>query len=564
MNGHYAYTPYIWPMLTSAVFMAALGVYGWQRRTVPAALPFAIVMSLFSLSAMSAALQLAAVDIPAKIFWFKSQYFLGGPNMVAGLCFVLAYARLDRFLTRFNLIPLFIFILVGSLLVLTNDIHHWVWTGFTYYGGEVHSLNGGADWILTSIAYLLTFLNLPILIWLFIRSPGQRWPVALILCGQIVVRVMLLLDRANANPVAPMDPTILASNFLAVMYAVALFGFRIFDPIPMARKTVIEQMQEGMLVLDTSHKIVDLNPAAEKLLGLPAARLRGRDLAEVLPAHAEMSIRSDGGGAAQFEVGLGNETVLRSYTLDPSPLKDRNGQTLGYLLLLHDVTEQKRAQAQLMEHQRALAALKEREQLARELHDGLGQVLGYVKMQAQAARERLAQDQKEIADGDLAQLMAVAQDAHADVREYILGARSGVSSEPGFLPALRQYLQRFAETYKMRAELIPPPDGTDAAFEPTVEAQLLRIIQEALTNARKHAQAKSVQVSIELEDSRAQVIVQDDGAGFDPALLEAAEGQKFGLRFMRERAEDAGGSLEVQSAPGAGTRVIIHAPRRKE
>lgn len=217
-----------------------------------------------------------------------------------------------------------------------------------------------------------------------------------------------------------------------------------------------------------------------------------------------------------------------------------------------------------MEQQRALAALQERERVARELHDGLGQVLGYVKMQAQAARARRAQDQTKVADDDLARLVAVAQGAHADVREYILGARSGTSAEPGLLPALRQYLQRFGETYQIRTELITPPELSDGAFEPTLEAQLLRIIQEALTNARKHARAQSVQVRFYLEEGRAQIIVQDDGAGFDPALLAATEGQKYGLGFMRERAEEVGARVEIQSAPGAGTRVIIDAPRRKE
>ncbi len=562
MNWPYQYTAYIWPMLASAVFMAVLGFYAWRRRAVPGALPFAILTALWSLSAMNAALELAAVDIPAKIFWYKSQFFWAGPAIVAGLCFVLEYARLGRFLTRRNLILLFIFLLLGSLLILTNDAHHWIWADFSYDDGVIHPLRGGGYWVLTALGYLLAFLNLPILLWLFIRSPQHRWPVALILCGQIIVRAALLLDAANANPVAPMDPTILASNFLAVAYAIALFGFRMFDPIPMARKTVIEQMREGMLVLDPSRKIVDLNPAAEKILGIPASRVRGRDAAEILPACPDLSARLDDPGTAQLEINLGTAGDARYYALQLSPLKERRGFPLGTLILLHDVTEQKRAQAQLLEQQRALAALQERERVARELHDGLGQVLGYVKMQAQAARERLAQGQTEIADDDLMRLVTVAQDAHADVREYILGARSGDSAEAALLPALRQYLQRFGETYKIRTELDLPPELTDDAFNPSVEAQLLRIIQEALTNARKHAHAQRVQVRIHLEDSRAQVIVQDDGAGFDPGLLATAEGQKFGLRFMRERAEEVGGGVEIQSAPGAGTRVIIDVPRR--
>jgi signal transduction histidine kinase len=161
-------------------------------------------------------------------------------------------------------------------------------------------------------------------------------------------------------------------------------------------------------------------------------------------------------------------------------------------------------------------------------------------------------------------LVAVAQDAHADVREYILGARTDISADVGFLPALTQYLRRFSENYGIAVELSAPPELSDGAFEPMVEVQLLRIIQEALTNVRKHARARRVRIGLSVYDSRAEAIVQDDGAGFDSALLETAEGQKFGLRFMRERAEEVGGSVQIRSAPDEGTQVVICVPLRKD
>ena len=155
--------------------------------------------------------------------------------------------------------------------------------------------------------------------------------------------------------------------------------------------------------------------------------------------------------------------------------------------MLHDVTEQKQAQARLVEHERALATFEERDRLARELHDSLGQVLGYAKMQAQAARDLLARQEWQQADQHLTQLVAVAQDAHADVREYILGAGrerggDGVPAVPGGLSAAVPPTYGFAATLEARRSSRP-------CSEPTVGAQLLRIIQEALTNARKHAHA---------------------------------------------------------------------------
>jgi signal transduction histidine kinase len=290
---------------------------------------------------------------------------------------------------------------------------------------------------------------------------------------------------------------------------------------------------------------------------------RGKTPAEILPAFSDLSARLVSVAPAEpFELSLAAGPGVRFYEIDVSPLRDFRGLLMGHLLVLRDVTEHKRAEAQIIEQQRSLAMLHEREQLARELHDGIGQVLGYVKMQAQAARDQLAQGQDATADEYLVQLINVAHDAHADVREYILGAKTTAGSHPEFLPALEGYLAQFAANYGIRTELVAALALGSDAFEPMVQAQLLRIIQEALTNARKHAHAHCVQVRFQREDSRARVTIQDDGAGFDPELQETSEGGHFGLRFMQERAQEVGGSVAVISSPGQGTRVEVEVPVR--
>jgi signal transduction histidine kinase len=230
------------------------------------------------------------------------------------------------------------------------------------------------------------------------------------------------------------------------------------------------------------------------------------------------------------------------------------------LILLDDVTDQKQAQAQLLEQQRALATLHERDRLARELHDTLGQVLGYIKMQAAVAETYLERDQPLEAKCRLVRLTAAARDAQADVREYILGTRAGVSSEVPLVPALQDYLRQFGENFGIATELNVSPELADFVFDPMAGAQLLRIIQEALTNVRKHARAHRVEVRIAVGEGRAEAAVQDDGAGFDPAAVQSTGGRRFGLQVMRERAEEVGGAVQVHSAPGEGTRVVITVP----
>jgi PAS domain S-box-containing protein len=567
MTWNYAYTPYLWPSIGTALFLLALSVFSWRRRGVPGAIPFLIGCLFAAAWSAGSLMEYAAVDLVTKIDWSKYQSCVEASIVIAVTCFILEYAWPGRWLTRRNLILQGIIPVVWLALALTNDFHHLAWSGFHYNGsGLIQQQMGQGAWVLIfSVLPIYAGINLIVFIWLFLRSPQHRWPIILMLVGQFTGRTIYILVKAEVlRFVLPLE--LLGMGFEFLTYAIALFGFHIFDPIPLARQTAIEQLHSGMLVLDWRGKIASLNPAAARILGVPAKAATGKPICDLLPAFLPGFLD----GPVETEIRLGTAQAMRHYSLEVSRLDDWRGMEVGHLVMLRDITEQKQVQAQILEQQRALATLQEREHLARELHDGIGQVLGYVKMQAQASRDRLAQGQTAEVDGQLAQLITVAQDAHADVREYILGAKTAAntaasgadSGQGGFLAGIRQYLKRFSEVYELRAELIEPPGWRDDLLGPTVEAQLLRIIQEALTNARKHARAACVQVSFRLNGARVQVTIQDDGIGFDPALVQDGIGQSYGLGFLRERAAQVGGSVAILSAPGQGTRVVVDVPRR--
>jgi hypothetical protein len=120
---------------------------------------------------------------------------------------VVDYADLGRWLSRRNIALLIAPWLVGLGLLLTNDVHHWMWLAFSV-DGTVSALPAAAFWILTLYAYLLFLAIVVILIRLFVRSPAHRPPVVLILTAMLITHAAYLLDAANANPVAPLDITI--------------------------------------------------------------------------------------------------------------------------------------------------------------------------------------------------------------------------------------------------------------------------------------------------------------------------------------------------------------------
>jgi signal transduction histidine kinase len=563
MVSSYSYTPYIWPMLASAVFFLLLGVYAWRHRGVTGALPFSFMMIFTMFWSLGAAMELAAVDLETKIFWFKFLSLFKFPAVTAEFCFVLQYTGLGKLLTRRNLILLSLPPLIWIILVLTNNAHHLLWTGFLFNGDLLPS-RSNLPYFLAIYSYILVVIEIIVFIRLFIRSPQHRWPVLLILSVLLLVHTAFFFDFANRNPFTPLDLVILTWNAGAAIYALVLFVFRIFDPIPLARTVAIKQMKDGMLVLDTNHVIVYLNPAVEKILGFHGSKLKGKRFDDVFK-HPIIGLDCPPDThIAYSEIEVGDIPHIHNIALYISSLMDDLGQELGCLIFLRDVTDEKLAQALLMEQEQALATLQERERLARELHDNAGQLLAYVKMQAQAIRKWVHDGETEKAEEQLTRLANVATEAHNDLRESIFNLNVGPVKKWSFFPTLKQHLDTYQNTYAVRTELVYPKELKVDAFKPEVGVQLLRVIQEALTNARKHGQANSVRVTFTHQDSRARIIVADDGCGFDPKHLSSDASNHFGLVFMSERMEQIGGNVKIISQPGAGTQVLIEAPLREE
>ena len=153
----------------------------------------------------------------------------------------------------------------------------------------------------------------------------------------------------------------------------------------------------------------------------------------------------------------------------------------------------------------------------------------------------------------------IAKETYTDVREAIFGLRTAISSGLGFLPILREYLAEYRTHYGLDARLVVDNESLPR-FPTDVRVQVIRIIQEALTNVRKHARASNAWVRFEQDGDWARISVEDDGQGFDPAQVTGEGRRYFGLQIMRERAESVGGDLELNSRPGKGTRVVIRVP----
>lgn len=207
------------------------------------------------------------------------------------------------------------------------------------------------------------------------------------------------------------------------------------------------------------------------------------------------------------------------------------------------------------------AVLEERERIARELHDGLAQVLGFINTQSQAARKLLADGRLSDTASELEAMTAASREVYADVREAILGLRG---TTRGLIPTLRDYVERMPRAGDCEVELRIRSDAEGVVLSPPAEIQLLRIVQEALSNARKHARATRIEVDVDADAETLGVEVADDGRGFDPLVLDSRGWPRFGLQTMRERAHAIGGTFEIRSSPGRGSSVVVRVPRVAE
>jgi len=198
----------------------------------------------------------------------------------------------------------------------------------------------------------------------------------------------------------------------------------------------------------------------------------------------------------------------------------------------------------------AAAVLEELSRLAREIHDGLAQHLAFLKMRvAWLQRSTAPVENKSLQD-----IETVLETALAEARQAISTLRaepSGTSTAQ----AICEYARQFAQLSDLKVSIDADDNVPEVA--PRARVELLRVVQEALNNVRKHAHSSAVQIQIQRWADSLVVCVQDDGSGFPPGQ---ERGGHFGLDIMTERAESIGGSLEVTSSPGTGTVVCIHVP----
>ncbi len=596
-------TPTSMLLIVSGWLISVIALYAWNKRASFGFAPFFLLLG-DALWKVCFGVALGTHDLPARLFWTSCQYIGIGMQVIGATLLAVTYAGKENWLTpRRNWILIGLAPALSVLLAFSNELHHLMWVQAQLSVQEnLAVLNihyGPLYWGYILYNYLVVILAALILARAAYRSSGQQRRQALILTIGILLPIIfhaLYLARFKTFPLLELVSA-MTYSFAALVVTWGLMRYPLLESILIPPARVVQEMPDAVMVMDNRSLLVDVNPAALRLLELTREQALGNSLQFLerqtktkRPWDAEMLRKYQDTLEAQEEVILGTIESPQYFNMRISPLYDRQQQLTGRLVVLRDVTELQRreqalkdvnarlsdemaaretAQQQVLEQTRDLAALDEREQLGRELHDGLGQMMGYLNLEAQTAQTLLQNNNIAALNTSLAHLVNVARDGHDDLRAFILGMRP-VSHNLTLPQTLESMLEQFRQSSGVAASLDYPDNAPEPAFTPTIETVVVNVMREALSNIRKHAAAQQVSARFTFAGELAQFDIVDDGAGFrttgklfprsKPGDQPKEGGAHFGLAVMRERVEQAGGRFEINSTPGKGTRVHVQLP----
>jgi PAS domain S-box-containing protein len=333
--------------------------YTWRRRSAPGAVALLWLLVDVTGWLVLSVLQLADPTKAGPLFWAKVAYPFITFVPVAWLVFVFRHTGRDQWFKPVRLALLTIVPIITSCLALTNDLHHLLWATYTFI-----TVN---PWLAMSVTYgpwfpiHATYSYTLILLGAFIIGVEyfragklyRQQTVWLILgaVGPIVFNVVYVfrLIRGFTQDYSP-----IGFALAGLAFAIGMFRYRLFDLKPMARDVLVESMSDGMVVLDEQDRVVDLNQAAEDILGLSIATTIGRPVSQVFSPWQDLGDRFGDKREAQAEISLERGGINRYYDLRISPLTNPQGHFSGRLIVLREITQRKGTEFALRESEEKL------------------------------------------------------------------------------------------------------------------------------------------------------------------------------------------------------------------
>jgi PAS domain S-box-containing protein len=345
-------TPFTAIQIAAAIVSAAMAAIAWRKRNAPGGLPLALLLLAATEWGLADALEVISGPFSLKIFWAQLKIIGSASSGVCYLIFALEYDRRIKMLTRRNVLALWIVPIVSMAIAATNNWHHLFWstTALDPLGGIAFT-RGLWYWVNAYYTYGLRVIGTLVILWTIVRTLRPFHPqTLLLLTGALApwisnVIYVFFPDAYIGIPLTAIELHPIFLSFSGLILGWGIFRYRLLDVIPIGRDAVLETIQEGLIVLDARNRIVDINPAAKKILQIEGDPL-GEPITIGTHVHSDLANLLEQDQPASFELEIGSE-IKRQIEFSVSVLRDQYEQPLGKSLALRDITERKRAQMEI-------------------------------------------------------------------------------------------------------------------------------------------------------------------------------------------------------------------------
>lgn len=598
-------TPYNGVLLALSIVAVAIAAYAWRKRTAPGALPLSLLAGAMSIWLAGYAMELSSQTIAIALRWVTLEFAGIVTAPVVWLWFAAEYTGSWSWLNRRRVGLLGIMPLITMIVILTNEYHHLFWQSvvlitdgpFTIFD----SRHGFWFWVHTAYCYLCLLCGTCLIIDFIRRTPGLfRGQIGAMLVTVVAPWSGNIIYLAGLSPWGKLDLTPFAFTLSLSAIAWSVRGSRILELRPIARDMVLQSMVDGVIAVDDQGRIIEVNRAAQELIGLPVSQILGRHAREALTRWPDIVDHYHDVTEIAEELEVDVNESRRWFNVRISPIYDARRAYRGRLFVWRDVTEERlireelqRNNEHLLEAQQSLIAARDAAEagsrargaflahMSHEIRTPLTAIIGYCQLlEAGLERQSLAQTRSDIeaihlAAGHLLYLMNnVLEMAQIET------GRSDLHVVPfdvaDVMHDVAMTVQPLLRRNRNRLRLEGVEEAGELLGDPT---RVRQILLNLVSNAAKFTTDGEVVMRVARNgddaQSRIQFQVSDTGPGIAPeqmahlfepfAIAEQNIGREqrgvgLGLAISQHYCRLMGGELTVESAPGRGTTAMFWLP----
>ena len=538
-------------------------VLGWRHRNIRLSLPFTFVMACLTVWFYAYILEITSPDLGTALFFNNIEVPCILSIPVGFLLIVLYYTGRERYVT-IRTLPLFFLVPIVLIIAeITNPFHHLYYTGFSLATFEWLNLwiylHGPFFWIAVVYSYALSFMAV-----LFILSHMSETgrchhrPLIFLLLASLAPFLANLMYVCKIPPSPYLDLTPLSFMVTTLLLIAGLFRY-LFTRVPVAYARIIATMRDAIIITTSPFRVIDLNPAAEGMLGIPLREAVGRDIRTLLSELPESLTRSglpDDGIRAEYQ--MNGEGVLRYFDVMVLPLDEGGTSSEGSLFVLRDITERKEAELALADANRKIRLLSS---ITRhDIRNQLAGLSGYLELSRDSVDN----------SSDMARYVARMQVVAAAIGTQIAFTKDyeNLGGGPPVWQDVRACIRQSMEGLSFGSVQVRT-DPTD--LEILADPLLGKVFYNLFDNALRYGGSRmsTIRVSSFADDSSLVLVVDDDGEGIAEKDKERVFSKGFGkntglgLFLTREILSLTGITIVENGEPGRGARFEIRVPADK-